>query len=69
MCGFCRFDSHSGVFNYLSYRDPNLLGTLDNYDKASEFLGQVEISGEEITKSIIGAISMLLGIIALYIVN
>jgi len=30
--GFCNFDSHSGMFTYLSYRDPNLLGTLDNYD-------------------------------------
>jgi Zn-dependent M16 (insulinase) family peptidase len=30
--GFCDFDSHSGMFTYLSYRDPNLLGTLDNYD-------------------------------------
>ena len=57
--GFCRFDTHSGVFNYLSYRDPNLLGTLDNYDQASQFLRQVELSDDEITKSIIGAVSML----------
>jgi Zn-dependent M16 (insulinase) family peptidase len=30
--GFSDFDSHSGMFTYLSYRDPNLLKTLDNYD-------------------------------------
>jgi Zn-dependent M16 (insulinase) family peptidase len=57
--GFCRFDSHSGVFSYLSYRDPNLLGTLDNYDAASRFLNEVDISRDEVTKSIIGGISML----------
>ncbi|GAB4440802.1 MAG: insulinase family protein [Anaerolineae bacterium] len=57
--GFCRFDSHSGVFNYLSYRDPNLLGTLDNYDAASRFLREVDLSDDELTKSVIGGISAL----------
>jgi Zn-dependent M16 (insulinase) family peptidase len=54
--GFCGFDHRSGVFTFLSYRDPNLLGTLDNYDQASEFLRQLDLSREELTKSIIGAI-------------
>ncbi len=57
--GFCRFDSHSGVFNYLSYRDPNLLGTLDNYDGSSQFLKQIELNKDQITKSIIGAIGQI----------
>jgi len=57
--GFCRFDPHSGVFNYLSYRDPNLLGTLDNYNASSQFLKQVDLSKEELTKSIIGAIGQM----------
>ncbi|CAM6035201.1 unnamed protein product, partial [Sphagnum compactum] len=30
--GFFDFDSHSGVFSFLSYRDPNPVKTLDNYD-------------------------------------
>ena len=30
--GFSDFDPHSGMFTYLSYRDPNLLKTVDNYD-------------------------------------
>ena len=30
--GFSDFDSHSGMFTYLSYRDPNLLKSVDNYD-------------------------------------
>jgi Zn-dependent M16 (insulinase) family peptidase len=57
--GMCRFDANSGVFSFLSYRDPNLLDTLDNYDLASDFLRQVELSEDEITKSIIGAIGQL----------
>ena len=56
---FCLFDRHSGVFSYLSYRDPNLLGTLDNYDQTSQFLKQLELSEDELTKSIIGAIGRL----------
>jgi hypothetical protein len=36
--GFCRFSPLTGTFSYLSYRDPNLLTTLDNYDGAPAFL-------------------------------
>jgi Zn-dependent M16 (insulinase) family peptidase len=36
--GFCVFDRLSGLFDYLSYRDPNLLGTLDNYDQTAQYL-------------------------------
>ncbi len=57
--GFCTFDRHSGVFSYLSYRDPNLLGTLDNYDQTAQVLKNADISNEELTKSIIGAIGQL----------
>jgi presequence protease len=57
--GFCTFDKQAGVFNYLSYRDPNLRATLENYDQAPAFLQRLELSQEELTKSIIGAISAL----------
>jgi hypothetical protein len=57
--GFCQFDAHSGVFDYLSYRDPNLMSTLDNYHAASRFLKELDLSDDELTKSIIGAISAL----------
>jgi Zn-dependent M16 (insulinase) family peptidase len=50
------FDHRSGVLTLLSYRDPNLLGTLDNYDGTSGFLRDLDLSDEELTKSIIGAI-------------
>ncbi len=54
--GFSQFDRFSGVFTYLSYRDPNLLGTLENYDGTAVFLQNLELSDEERVKSIIGAI-------------
>jgi Zn-dependent M16 (insulinase) family peptidase len=57
--GFCTFDRFSGVFSYLSYRDPNLLSTLDNYDQTSQFLQQSNLSDEELTKSIIGVIGQI----------
>lgn len=52
--GFCTFDSRSGDFKYLSYRDPNLQQTLDNYDAVPAFLKEMEISEDELTKSILG---------------
>jgi Zn-dependent M16 (insulinase) family peptidase len=54
--GFCDFDTHSGMFTYSSYRDPNLLKTVDVYDGAAEFLRTLELSKEEIDKAIIGTI-------------
>jgi hypothetical protein len=54
--GFCVFDRHAGLFNFLSYRDPNLVGTIDNYDGAAQFLRELELNQDELTKSIIGTI-------------
>ncbi|KZV37449.1 presequence protease 1, chloroplastic/mitochondrial-like [Dorcoceras hygrometricum] len=54
--GFCDFDTHSGVFSYLSYRDPNLLKTLDVYDGTSNFLKELEMDDDALTKAIIGTI-------------
>ncbi len=57
--GFCRFDRLSGIFTYLSYRDPNLLDTLRAYDKTSEFLRQVELDDTAVARSIIGTIGSI----------
>jgi Zn-dependent M16 (insulinase) family peptidase len=57
--GFSVFDMKSGLFNYLSYRDPNLLSTLENYDGTAHFLKDLELSDEELTKVIIGTIGGL----------
>ncbi|GLC71241.1 hypothetical protein PLESTF_001094000 [Pleodorina starrii] len=52
--GFCSFDSHSGMFTYMSYRDPNLLDTLEAYDGSVDYLRSLELSKDELTKAIIG---------------
>ncbi|KAK4284677.1 hypothetical protein QN277_001475 [Acacia crassicarpa] len=54
--GFCDFDTHSGVFSFLSYRDPNLLKTLDVYDGTGDFLRELEMDEDSLTKAIIGTI-------------
>ncbi|KKC41120.1 peptidase M16 [Devosia epidermidihirudinis] len=53
--GSSRFDLTSGNFSFLSYRDPNLLKTLDAYDGASKALN-VGIGDNDLTRSIIGVI-------------
>ncbi|WP_201797970.1 insulinase family protein [Anaerolinea thermolimosa] len=57
--GFATFDHHSGYFSFLSYRDPNLLETLVNYDQTAHFLKELSLSEAELTKAIIGAIGEL----------
>uniref|UniRef100_K3YPJ6 Peptidase M16C associated domain-containing protein n=1 Tax=Setaria italica TaxID=4555 RepID=K3YPJ6_SETIT len=54
--GFCDFDTHSGVFSYLSYRDPNLLKTLEVYDETAKFLRELEMDDDALAKAIIGTI-------------
>lgn len=41
---------HAGDFRYLSYRDPNLLSTLDAYDGSPAFLKGLDLSADELTK-------------------
>jgi presequence protease len=53
---FCPFDRLSGVLTFISYRDPNIQGTLEVYDQSGEFLRQLDINRAELTKSIIGVI-------------
>jgi hypothetical protein len=53
------FDFLSGGLTFLSYRDPNLLGTLKNYAGAVDFLRTIELSEDELTKAIIGAIGQM----------
>ncbi len=57
--GFCIFDPRSGVFSYISYRDPNLLRTLEVYDRSAEFLRRLDLNTTELTRAIIGAIADL----------
>jgi hypothetical protein len=57
--GFCLFDRMSGVFTFISYRDPNLLKTIENFDGTAQFLRSADIPDDEVRKAIIGAIGDL----------
>ena len=56
---FCLFDHLSGVLSFLSYRDPNLMNTLDVFDRTARFLFDMELSDQELTRGIIGAIGAI----------
>jgi Zn-dependent M16 (insulinase) family peptidase len=53
---FCNFDRLSGVLSLVSYRDPNLLKTLETFDLTGQFLSRLELNEDELTKSIVGTI-------------
>jgi Zn-dependent M16 (insulinase) family peptidase len=53
---FSSFDRLTGILAFVSYRDPNLVKTLDIFDKSAHFLKNLELSEDELTKAIIGTI-------------
>jgi Zn-dependent M16 (insulinase) family peptidase len=54
--GGCVLDRRAGLFAFYSYRDPNLLATLDVFDGAAAFLSSAGISSSELEHCIIGTI-------------
>ncbi|CAL1389449.1 unnamed protein product [Linum trigynum] len=54
--GMSQFNPYSGVYYFVSWRDPNLLNTLDVYDATGDFLRELELDNDTLTKSIIGTI-------------
>jgi Zn-dependent M16 (insulinase) family peptidase len=56
---FCLLDRMSGTLTFVSYRDPNLMQTVDIFDSSAQFLEEEPLTDEELTKSIIGAIGDL----------
>merc|ERR1712127_121679 len=58
--GFCQFQPRDGVFSFLSYRDPNLAGTIDVYDRAADALlasaADLENDPDALATAITGAI-------------
>ncbi|KAL3782823.1 hypothetical protein ACHAW5_000095 [Stephanodiscus triporus] len=58
--GFCQFQPRDGIFSFLSYRDPNLAGTIDVYDGACKALlasaKDMETDPDALATAIIGAI-------------
>lgn len=56
--GSSRFDLSSGNFVFLSYRDPNLLRTLDAYDGAAKAL-RAPVGDTDLVRSVIGVVGDL----------
>ena len=52
----CVFSPHSGTLAYVSWRDPNVLKTLETYDRSSDFLRQLTLTEDDLVKSIISTI-------------
>ena len=53
---FCQFDRLSGILSFVSYRDPNLVKTLEAFDRSASFLRDLDLTEVERVKGIIGTI-------------
>ena len=57
--GMCSFDQRSGAFTFASYRDPNLEQSIETYKATGDFLKNLQLSNDELTRALIGAIGQL----------
>jgi len=57
--GALSFSQMSGVATFLSWRDPNLVGTLAAYDGTADYLRGLQLSADDLEKAIIGAIGQV----------
>jgi Zn-dependent M16 (insulinase) family peptidase len=55
----CAADHRSGVLTFASYRDPQILETLDTFDQTSAYLREIDISEAELNRTIIGVIGQM----------
>jgi Zn-dependent M16 (insulinase) family peptidase len=57
--GMCSFDQRSGAFVFASYRDPNLLESLETYRATGDYLKNLTLHEDELTRALIGAVGQL----------
>ena len=57
--GFCSFDRRTGLFAFCSYRDPNLLATIDIFDQSASFLREMNVDEAIRDRCIVGGIGRL----------
>ena len=55
---FCSLDRFAGQAVFVSYRDPNTTATLDVFRQAGRFLQETTLSDEEMTRAVIGAMTL-----------
>jgi hypothetical protein len=53
---FCVMDRLAGALALVSYRDPNVADTVKAFDGLADYLETVHVDGDELEKSVIGAI-------------
>ncbi len=53
---FCSLGRRSGVISFVSYRDPHVRRTLDTYDKTVDYLRDLDLPNDELTRAIVGTI-------------
>ncbi|BCS89165.1 insulinase family protein [Pseudodesulfovibrio sediminis] len=53
---FCIMDRLAGALAFVSYRDPNVADTITAFDGVADYLENVQLSNDELEKSVIGAI-------------
>jgi Zn-dependent M16 (insulinase) family peptidase len=51
--GFALYSSETGLFNFASYRDPHILGTLNAFEGAAEFIVSGNYTQEDIKEAIL----------------
>ena len=57
--GMCSFDHRTGSFIFASYRDPNIIKSINVYKDTGNFLKNLNLSDKELTRAIIGAVGQL----------
>jgi len=57
--GSCVYDPASGVFTFLSYRDPHIVRTLEAYREAARLLFGGTLEEEEVEKAVIASIGAM----------
>jgi Zn-dependent M16 (insulinase) family peptidase len=53
---FCSLDRFAGQAVFVSFRDPNTAATVDVFRQAGRFLMETQLSDEEMTRAVIGAV-------------
>ncbi len=52
-------DLRTGELTFTSYRDPNLLSTLETYDGTGDYLRRLALTDTDLTRSIVGAVNRI----------
>jgi presequence protease len=57
--GMSLFDTSTGIFAFLSYRDPHIVETLQVFQDAQEYYSHHELASEDMEKAVISTLSAL----------